>query len=103
MEAHCAPLGLRFYTGATFPEQYRGKLFVAEHGSWNRTDPIGYRVTLMGEAPGGQASYAPFAEGWLQKGKPWGRPVDVLVEASGSLLVSDDEAGVVYRISYRGR
>lgn len=76
---HVAALGMRFYIGTMFPEEYRGHIFIAEHGSWNRSSPIGYRVTLV-KLSGSQAvSYEPFAEGWLQGGRAWGRPVDVLV------------------------
>jgi glucose/arabinose dehydrogenase len=98
---HVAALGMRFYTGTMFPEEYRGHIFIAEHGSWNRSTPIGYRVTLV-KLSGSQAvSYEPFAEGWLQGGRAWGRPVDVLVMPDGALLVSDDMAGVIYRITYK--
>ena len=99
---HVAALGMRFYTGAMFPEPYRGQIFIAEHGSWNRSEPIGYRVTLVRLQGDRAVSYETFAEGWLQKGKgeAWGRPVDVEVLADGSLLVSDDEAGAIYRITY---
>jgi glucose/arabinose dehydrogenase len=97
---HVAALGLRFYTGEMFPPEYRGNLFIAEHGSWNRSEPIGYRVMRV-EVEGDRAvSYEPFAEGWLRKGRAWGRPVDVLPMPDGALLVSDDQAGVIYRISY---
>ena len=96
---HVAALGMRFYTGGMFPERYRGQIFIAEHGSWNRTVPIGYRVTLVRLAGSTAASYEVFAEGWLENGKAWGRPVDVLVAPDGALLVSDDRAGAVYRIS----
>ena len=97
---HVAALGMRFYTGAMFPEAYRNQILIAEHGSWNRSVPIGYRVmkvTLSGDRVTG---YEPFAEGWLQGRKAWGRPVDVLVMPDGALLVSDDQAGVIYRIRY---
>ncbi|HWP94391.1 MAG TPA: PQQ-dependent sugar dehydrogenase [Gammaproteobacteria bacterium] len=97
---HVAPLGMRFYTGTLFPERYRGQIFIAEHGSWNRSRKIGYRVTLAREE-GGRLVYETFAEGWLQGEEAWGRPVDVLVMPDGALLVSDDRAGVVYRIAYR--
>jgi glucose/arabinose dehydrogenase len=98
---HVAALGMRFYTGRMFPEEYRGQIFIAEHGSWNRTTPIGYRLSLV-KLSGGQAvSYAPFAEGWLQGFSAWGRPVDVLVMPDGALLVSDDKAGAIYRIAYK--
>jgi glucose/arabinose dehydrogenase len=97
---HVASLGMRFYTGAMFPEPYRKQIFIAEHGSWNRIPPLGYRVTLVKLHEGKAASYEIFAEGWLQFGISWGRPVDVQVMPDGALLVSDDKAGVIYRISY---
>jgi glucose/arabinose dehydrogenase len=100
---HVAALGMRFYTGAMFPETYANQIFIAEHGSWNRTVPIGYRVSLVRLDESGQAvSYEPFVEGWLRAGGAWGRPVDVLVMPDGALLVSDDMAGAIYRISYQG-
>jgi glucose/arabinose dehydrogenase len=91
---------MRFYTGSMFPAEYRNQIFIAEHGSWNRSTPIGYRITLVRLENNRAVSYKPFAEGWLQGSKAWGRPVDVLVMPDGSLLVSDDEAGAIYRISY---
>ena len=98
---HVASLGMRFYTGDMFPDTYKRQIFIAEHGSWNRSTPIGYRVTLV-RLNGNQAvSYETFAEGWLQNSNAWGRPVDVLVMPDGALLVSDDRADVVYRISYQ--
>jgi glucose/arabinose dehydrogenase len=98
---HVASIGMRFYTGAMFPPEYRNQVFIAEHGSWNRTTPIGYRVTVVKlDAQGRAVSYQPFAEGWLQHGDAWGRPADVLVMPDGALLVSDDHAGVIYRITY---
>lgn len=97
---HVAALGMRFYTGTMFPDLYRRQIFIAEHGSWNRTSPIGYRISLV-RLHGNQAiSYDVFAKGWLKDGRAWGRPVDVLVMPDGALLVSDDRAGVIYRISY---
>ncbi|MDH3257914.1 MAG: sorbosone dehydrogenase family protein [Deltaproteobacteria bacterium] len=97
---HVASLGMRFYTGGMFPKKYRQQIFIAEHGSWNRSVPIGYRISLV-ELEGNRAvRYSVFAEGWLQGSRPFGRPVDVLVKADGSLLISDDLAGVIYRISY---
>jgi glucose/arabinose dehydrogenase len=98
---HVAALGMRFYTGSMFPSEYRNQIFIAEHGSWNRSTPIGYRVTLVELKENKAISYRPFAEGWLQGNRAWGRPVDVLVMPDGALLVSDDEAGAIYRISYR--
>jgi len=99
---HVAALGMRFYTGKMFPEEYRNQIFIAEHGSWNRSVPIGYRVMLVRLENNKAVKYEVFAEGWLQGGRAWGRPVDVLVMPDGALLVSDDHAGAVYRIAYRG-
>ncbi len=98
---HVAALGMRFYGGAMFPPHYRGQIFIAEHGSWNRSEPIGYRVSLVRLRGDRAVSYEVFAEGWLHGGKRWGRPVDLLVLPDGSLLVSDDYAGAIYRITYR--
>ena len=97
---HVAALGMSFYTGDMFPEEYKNRIFIAEHGSWNRTEPIGYRVTQVVFKDGKPVKYEPFAEGWLGEGRAWGRPVDVLVMPDGALLVSDDWNGVIYRISY---
>jgi glucose/arabinose dehydrogenase len=97
---HVASLGMRFYTGTMFPPEYRNQIFIAEHGSWNRTEKIGYRITLVSRDGQGGLRYSVFAEGWLQGQKAWGRPADVLVMPDGALLVSDDAAGVIYRISY---
>ena len=99
---HVAAVGMRFYTGRMFPPEYHGQIFIAEHGSWNRSTPIGYRVTVVTLDGDRAVAYGPFAEGWLQGSKAWGRPADVLVMPDGALLVSDDEAGVIYRISYAG-
>jgi glucose/arabinose dehydrogenase len=99
---HVAALGMRFYTGSQFPAAYRQQVFIAEHGSWNRSRKIGYRVSLVRIEDGRPVAYEPFATGWLQGETPWGRPADVLVMPDGSLLVSDDYAGAIYRISYRG-
>ncbi len=98
---HVASLGMRFYTGTMFPPEYRNQIFIAEHGSWNRTRPIGYRVTLVQLQGNRAVKYEVFAEGWLQRERPWGRPVDVQVMPDGALLVSDDYAGAIYRIAYR--
>lgn len=97
---HVAALGMRFYSGEMFPTGYQNRIFIAEHGSWNRTVPIGYRittVTLDGNKP---TKYEVFAEGWLDGALVYGRPVDVLVTKDGALLVSDDRADAIYRISY---
>jgi hypothetical protein len=99
---HVAALGMRFYTGNMFPEEYRGQIFIAEHGSWNRSTPIGYRVMLVRLDGNEVTSYEVFADGWLaDDGDVSGRPVDVLVMPDGALLVSDDYAGRIYRISYQ--
>jgi glucose/arabinose dehydrogenase len=100
---HVAALGMKFYTGKMFPAAYRNTIFIAEHGSWNRSTPIGYRVMTVRMSGDGKAIYEPFAEGWLKDGKAWGRPVDVLQLPDGSLLVSDDFANCVYRITYDGK
>ena len=97
---HVAALGMRFYTGEMFPSKYRG-IFIAQHGSWNRSTPIGYRVMQVHIENNREISYESFAEGWLQGRHAWGRPVDVLVMPDGALLVSDDYADVIYRISYK--
>jgi glucose/arabinose dehydrogenase len=98
---HVASLGMRFYTGTMFPPEYRNQIFIAEHGSWNRSEKIGYRITLVSRDEQGHLRYSVFAKGWLHGQTAWGRPVDVLVMPDGALLVSDDSAGVIYRISYR--
>ena len=99
--AHVASLGMRFYTGTQFPASYRGQIFIAEHGSWNRSKKSGYRVTLVRLEGGKAVSYTPFITGWLQGESAWGRPADVLVLPDGSLLVSDDSAGAIYRVRYK--
>jgi glucose/arabinose dehydrogenase len=98
---HVASLGMRFYTGTMFPLKYRQQIFIAEHGSWNRSEKIGYRITLVSRDEQKRLRYSVFAEGWLQGQKAWGRPADVLVMPDGALLVSDDSAGAIYRIHYR--
>lgn len=100
---HVAALGMRFYTGTLFPAEYRNSIFIAEHGSWNRSTPIGYRLTRVRVENNRAVSYEVFAEGWLQGNRAWGRPVDVLVMPDGSLLVSDDQANAIYRITYTRR
>jgi glucose/arabinose dehydrogenase len=102
--AHAADLGLIVYNGRMFPEEYRGAIFNAQHGSWNRTTPVGARVMVTFLNPDGSVKeHKPFAEGWLDEetNEYVGRPVDVAVLGDGSLLVSDDHAGAIYRISYR--
>jgi glucose/arabinose dehydrogenase len=97
---HVAPLGMRFYTGSMFPAEYKNNIFIAEHGSWNRSKKIGYRVKRVVVDGDRAVKQEVFAEGWLQGENEWGRPADVLVMPDGALLVSDDSAGVIYRISY---
>jgi glucose/arabinose dehydrogenase len=102
--AHIAPLGMRFYTGKMFPAEYRNNIFIAMHGSWNRSTKQGYNVTRVTFDANGKAKMQPFLTGFLQDEKAdppmWGRPVDVLQMRDGSLLVSDDYNGILYRISY---
>ena len=100
--AHVAALGMRFYTGKQFPERYRNAIFIAEHGSWNRSSKTGYRVGVVRLHDNRAVSYEAFVTGWQQGESAWGRPADVLVMPDGSLLVSDDQAGAIYRITYRG-
>lgn len=100
--AHVASLGMRFYSGSMFPAAYRDNIFIAEHGSWNRSKKVGYRVVRVITNPdGSNAHQEVFAEGWLQPGEAvWGRPADVQPMPDGSLLISDDYAGAVYRVTY---
>ena len=104
LNAHVAPLGVKFYDGTMFPGTYHKQAFIAEHGSWNRTRKSGHLVSLLRMENGKVTSYETFAEGWLDHDtqKAWGRPVDVLVLPDGSMLVSDDQGGMIYRISYKG-
>lgn len=97
---HVAPLGMIFYTGDMFPAEYRNQVLIAEHGSWNRSRKIGYRVSMVRMEDGVPAGYGGFAEGWLQGEEVSGRPVDLLQLDDGSVLVSDDQNGLIYRISY---
>lgn len=103
LPAHVAPLGMTFYTATQFPKAYQGRLFLAEHGSWNRTSPVGYRLMTVRVRNGQAMDYQPFATGWLKGRKVSGRPVDVLQAPDGSLFVSDDKAGLIYRIRYTGQ
>jgi len=95
---HVAALGMRFYTQEQFPEKYSKGIFIAEHGSWNRKVPIGYRISFVDHE---KKDFEIFASGWLSEGKSWGRPVDIEVMPDGSLLVSDDKADAIYRIYYQ--
>jgi glucose/arabinose dehydrogenase len=100
--AHVAALGMRFYRGTQFPPAYRGNVFIAEHGSWNRSSKVGYQVVRVPvDAQGRAGTPEPFLTGFLQGDSAWGRPADVLPLPDGSLLVSDDSAGAIYRVSYR--
>jgi glucose/arabinose dehydrogenase len=103
---------MAFYTGQMFPQEYRNQIFIAEHGSWNRSKPQGYRIMLVKLQGNKAVSYEPFAEGWLRGirssrgsmtlGDAWGRPADVLVMPDGSMLIADDEADAIYRVTYKG-
>jgi glucose/arabinose dehydrogenase len=97
---HVAPNGMIFYTGNMFPPQYKNRIFIAQRGSWNRTEKLGYGVTTITLAPGQPPKQEGFASGWLESNKPWGRPSYVYQMPDGALLVSDDYAGAIYRISY---
>ncbi len=97
---HVAALGMRFYRGSQFPEHYRGGIFIAQHGSWNRSEPIGYRVVFVPLHNNQTGPLEIFAQGWLRDGRASGRPVDLLELPDGSLLLSDDKGGRIYRIFY---
>ncbi len=101
---HVAPLGLKFYSGTMFPGSYKNQVFVAEHGSWDRSKKSGHNVSLVRFNNNKVAGHEVFASGWLNDAsqKVWGRPVDILVLKDGSLLISDDQAGVIYRVTYNG-
>lgn len=99
MGPHVAPLGMRFYTGAQFPAEYKNRIFIAQHGSWNRSIPAGYRVMMATLEGNKVVKYEPFATGWLQNEKDViGRPVDVEITPDGALLISDDKNGAIYRV-----
>ena len=98
--AHVAPLALRFYTGEMFPQEFRDRVFIAEHGSWNRGEKSGYRIMTVKVNGNKAAAYEPFATGFNRGNEIFGRPVDLLLLSDGSMLVSDDTAGAIYRISY---
>ncbi|MGB5403566.1 MAG: sorbosone dehydrogenase family protein, partial [Robiginitalea sp.] len=101
--AHVAPLGVKFYTGEMFPEQYKGQAFIAEHGSWNRSSKVGYRITLVKLDGNKAVSYTPFIDGWLDDAsqEAFGRPVDLLWLDDGSMLISDDYGDAIYRVTYK--
>jgi glucose/arabinose dehydrogenase len=100
LPAHVAPLGMTFYTGNQFPPAYRNQIFMAEHGSWNRSSKVGYQVMNVKIDKDHVTDIKPFISGWLQGQQAWGRPVDTLVLPDGTLLISDDFAGVIYRVRY---
>lgn len=104
LQAHVAALGVKFGKGPMFPEAYTGHAFLAEHGSWNRSSKVGYRVTLVKLENGEAVSYEPFIDGWLdeESQEAFGRPVDLLFLEDGSLLISDDEGDAIYRVTYKG-
>ncbi len=97
---HVAAIGMTFYTGDMFPDEYKNQILIAEHGSWNRSTPIGYRLMIVRLEGNKAVSYEPLAEGWLEGSQAWGRPADVIQMPDGSLLLSDDRLGVIYRITY---
>ncbi len=99
--AHVASLGMEFYQGTQFPEEYKNTIFIAEHGSWNRSKKVGYRIVRVELEGDKVVNSEVFASGWLQGEESWGRPVAVLTMPDGSLLVSDDAADAIYRISYK--
>lgn len=100
-QAHTANLGFKFYTGKMFPMDYQGDAIIAQHGSWNRTEPVGYKLMRVTFDDNHEVSGKEvFIDGWLNDGEAWGRPTDVLELPDGSLLVSDDYNGVIYRVSY---
>lgn len=104
LQPHGAALGIHFYQGSMFPAEYKQDAFIAQHGSWNRSVPVGYRVMRVHfDDKGLPTGQEIFAEGWLQPDGPWGRPNDVAELSDGSLLVSDDMGGVIYRITYQGQ
>ncbi len=102
--AHVAPLGVKFYTGQMFPEPYRNQVFIAEHGSWNRSSKVGYRITMVTLEGNEAVSYQPFIDGWLDEAsqEAFGRPVDLLLLPDGSMLISDDVGDAIYRVTYTG-
>lgn len=103
IQAHSAPLGLTFYDGSMFPEDFKGDLFVAYHGSWNRTVPTGYKVVRVRIKDGKPVEVQDFAAGWLKGNERSGRPVDVLVGSQGELYISDDFTGSIYRVTYKNK
>lgn len=103
LPAHVAALGMSFYTGKLFPASYHNQIFIAQHGSWNRSKKVGYQVIAVKRNGNQVISATPFVTGWLQGEKTLGRPVDTLVMPDGALLISDDYAGLIYRVYYQGQ
>lgn len=101
-QAHTAPLGIKFYTGNSFPERYKNGAFVAQHGSWNRSKKVGYKVLFMKFENGEVISSETFIDGWLQGEESWGTPVTPLFLKDGSMLVSDDNSNSIFKITYKG-
>jgi len=100
--AHVSPIGMRFYTGSQFPKEYKGNIFIAEYGSWNRSKKAGYQVVrVILDDKNKPVKVEPFVFGWLQGEEYWGRPADVHILKDGSMLISDGEAGAIYRVSYK--
>ncbi len=101
LPAHVAPLNMLFYTGNMFPSEYKNQIFIAEHGSWNRSKKVGYRLSMVKVEGDKALSYTPFITGWQKNEEYWGRPVGLLELVDGSLLISDDYASVIYRVTYQ--
>lgn len=101
LQAHVAPLGMIFYTDTQFPKQYQNQIFVALHGSWNRSKKVGYEIIQLTVENNKVTKMQPFITGWLQGQEGWGRPVDFLILQDGSLLITDDLNGLIYRVSYK--
>ncbi len=99
--AHSTPIGITFLDKTNFPTEYRGDALVALHGSWNRQDPVGYKVVRVHFEGGVPTAVSDFISGWLEGGQAWGRPVDVIVGPDGAVYISDDRGGMIYRVSYR--
>ena len=101
LDPHVAALGMIFYTGSMFPPSYKNSILIAEHGSWNRSEKIGYRITKVSLKNGQAGTYQPFVDGWLQPNESvWGRPADLLQLPDGSVLIADDHKGIIYRVTY---
>jgi glucose/arabinose dehydrogenase len=99
--AHVAGNGVQFYTGSMFPPEYRNRIFLAQRGSWNRSEKVGFRIMMVTLRPRDVPKYEVFAEGWLQGDQIWGRPVYTQQMKDGSLLIADDYAGAIYRVAYK--